>query len=225
MKFSETIKHPEDSYAFMRALTFIGGFLNAYSFFARGGAFVSFHTGNLVRIGLSIVLNDSVQFWNCFIPVVGGFIGVVIATIIRDRINRDELFNRAIIIIEIITLFIVGCIWTNSIDHIINFSLSLLAMFQLSSFRKSKNLVHNTTIMTGNLRTLAQLFTNMFLERNKNSVTEFIAYLITFLSFIFGVIIGGISSLAIDKVAIWICALILSLLLFCNKENFKLNYK
>jgi len=225
MKFSETIKHPEDSYAFMRALTFIGGFLNAYSFFARGGAFVSFHTGNLVKIGLSIVLNDSVQFWNCFIPVIGGFIGVITATIIRDKIYRDDLFNKAIILTEIITLFIVGCIWTNSIDNIINFFLSFLAMFQLSSFRKSKGIVHNTTIMTGNLRTLAQFFTNMFLERSKKSVAEFIAYLITFLSFLFGIIIGGISTLAMDKVAVWICVLILLLLLFCNKDNFKLNYK
>jgi uncharacterized membrane protein YoaK (UPF0700 family) len=219
MKFSETIKHPEDSYAFMRSLTFIGGFLNAYSYFTRGGAFVSFHTGNLVRIGLSIVLNDSVQLWNSLTPVIGGFIGVVTATIIRNKINRDDLFNKVIVLTEIITLFIIGCIWSNSIDHIINFTLSFITMFQLSSFRKSKNLAHNTTIMTGNLRTLAQLFTNMFLERNKNSVTEFIAYLITFLSFIFGVIAGGLSSLFIDKAAIWICVLIILLLLFCKLDK------
>ena len=212
--YGATIKHPEDSLAFMRSLTFIGGFLNAYSFFTRGGAFVSFHTGNLVRIGLAIVLNDNVQFWNSLTPVIGAFIGAVTATAIRNKINKDISFNKVIVLIEIVMLFIVGLIWSNSIDYIINFGLSFIAMFQLSCFRKAKNVAHNTTIMTGNLRTLSQLFTTMFFEKNKKSVIEFITYLITFLSFIFGVIIGGFSSLLIDKMSIWICALILLILFF-----------
>lgn len=214
MKCIDTIKHPEDSLVFMRSLTFIGGFLNAYSFFTRGGAFVSFHTGNLVRIGLSIVLNDNIQLWNSLTPVIGGFIGAVMATVIRNKIKDDNLFNRLIITIEILILSIIGFIWFDSIDYIINFVLSVIMMFQLSSFRKSNNITHNTTIMTGNLRTLAQLFTNMFFEKNKNSVTKFTTYLMTFLSFILGVVIGGISSLLIDKMAIWICAITLTLVSF-----------
>lgn len=216
--YGATIKHPEDSLAFMRGLTFIGGFLNAYSFFTRGGAFVSFHTGNLVRIGLAVVLNDNFQLWNSLTPVIGAFIGVVTATIIRNKITKDTLFNKAIVLTEIAVLFIIGFIGTNSIDYIINFTLSFIAMFQLSCFRKAKNVVHNTTIMTGNLRTLAQLFTNMFFERNKKNVMEFFTYLITFLSFIFGVIIGGFSSLRFEKMSIWICAAIL-LILFIKMDK------
>lgn len=211
---SGAIKHPEDSLAFMRSLTFIGGFLNAYSFFTRGGAFVSFHTGNLVRIGLAIVLSDKVQLWNSLTPVIGAFIGAVTATIIRNKITKDNLFNKVIVLTEIALMFIVGFIWTNSIDYIINFGLSFITMFQLTSFRKAKSIAHNTSIMTGNLRTLAQLFTNIFFERNKKSLTEFISYSITFFSFIFGVVIGGFSSLYIGKVSIWICSLILLLLWF-----------
>lgn len=216
--YSKAIKQPEDSLAFMRSLTFIGGFLNAYSFFTRGGAFVSFHTGNLVRIGLSIVMNDNVQLWNSLTPVIGAFIGAVTATIIRKKITKDISFNKIIVLTEIVMLLIVGFIWSSSIDYIINFGLSFIAMFQLSSFRKAKSIAHNTTIMTGNLRTLAQLFTTVFFERNKKSVNEFLTYLMTFLSFIFGVIIGGFSSLYIGKMSIWICALML-LILFLKMEK------
>lgn len=218
MKYDVTIRHPEDSLGFMRALTFIGGFLNAYSFFTRGGVFVTFHTGNLVRASLSIVFNERVQLFASIIPIIGGFIGVVIASILRNKITIDKLFAKTIILIEMISFFLIGLIWPSSLDSTVNFILSALAMFQLSSFRKSQNFVHNTTIMTGNLRTLAQLFTNMFFEKKRWAYLEFVRYLITFLSFPFGVIVGGIASVILGKIAIWICVIVL----FLNSRQ--LNY-
>ncbi len=218
--YSTTIKHPEDSLAFMRGLTFIGGFLNAYSFFTRGGVFVSFHTGNAVRIGLALALYDKVQFWSSFIPIIAAFIGGVTATIIRNKVTEDISFTKVIVLTEIAVLFAIGFIWTNSVDYIINFGLSFITTFQLSSFRKSKNIAHSTTIMTGNLRNLAQLFANMLLEINKKNAIEFINYLITFLSFIFGVTMGGFFSFRIGKMSIWVCAAIL-LILFLKMEKIK----
>ena len=48
----------DESLIFMGLLTFIGGFINAYAFFTRGQAFVSMHTGNMAKIGLSLYQND-----------------------------------------------------------------------------------------------------------------------------------------------------------------------
>lgn len=225
MKHNQTIQHPEDSFAFMRGLTFIGGFLNAYSYFTRGGVFVTFHTGNLVRVGLSIVEKDVIQLWNSFIPIISAFLGAVMAILLKNKITDEGDFHKKIILTEILSLFIIGFLWSDPLDRIVNFILSFIAMFQLSSFRKIKDKVHNTTIMTGNLRTTAQFLAGMLINRDRKSVIEFITYLFTFLSFLIGVVVGGISSLLVGNFAIWICVFILLVLYFnLNKRYERQNF-
>lgn len=219
MRHNEVIKNSQDSFSFMTSLTFVGGFLNAYSYFTRGGSFVTFHTGNLVRVGLSIVEKNAPQFWNSFIPIIAAFIGVVIATLLNSKITVKSNFYKKIILIEIVILFIIGFVWLDSLNNIVNFILSMTAMLQLSSFRKVKDTTHNTTIMTGNLRTLAQFFSNILINRDKKSIIEFSSYLITFLNFILGVIVGSILSLLAGKFAIWFCVFILLVLFFKLNEN------
>lgn len=218
MKLDGAIESPEESFAFIRSLTFIGGFLNAYSYFTRGGAFVTFHTGNLVRVGLSIVEKDINVFWNSFIPITAAFLGVIIASLLRHRTIEEAGFQRKVILTEIISLFIIGFIWTGSQNNGVNFVLSMIGMFQLSCFRKIKGTVHNTTIMTGNLRTLAQYFSDMLISRDRKSALEFLAYLLNFLSFVFGVVAGGILSLLVGNYAIWLCVLILLIFFIRFKE-------
>lgn len=220
MKFNGTIQHPEDSLAFMRCLTFIGGFLNAYSYFTRGGVFVTFHTGNLVRTGLSIVEKNPTQFWSSLTPIIAGFIGATIALLLKNKIVSENNFHKKIILIEIITLFTIGFMWSGVFNGVINFILSMLAMLQLSSFRKVKGIVHNSTIMTGNLRTTAQYFTLVLVNRDRKSISEFISYFINFLSFPLGVIVGGVLCIFVGNFAVWLCALIL-LILFLNLNNVK----
>lgn len=212
MKHEETIGHPEESYCFMRSLTFIGGFLNAYSYFTRGGAFVTFHTGNLVRTGLSIVEKDLVQFWSAFTPIIAGFLGAVVALLLKSKITEESYFYKRIIFVEIISFFIIGFIWSDSLHNIVNFALSFIAMVQLSSFRSIKGTTHNTTIMTGNLRTLAQYFSDFLIKRDREIGSELISYLLTFLSFPLGVVVGGALSLLVNQIAIWFCSLILLIL-------------
>lgn len=227
MKYNERIQNPEDSLIFMRSLTFIGGFLNAYSYYTRGGAFVSFHTGNFVRIGLSILERNSIKFWSSFIPIMAAFLGAIISSFLKYKITTESnLYFKRIILIEIIVFFIIGFIKSDSLNNVINFILSMIAMFQLTSFRRIKNISHNTTIMTGNIRTLAQLFSNWMIEKkNKKNLVEFISYFITFISFLVGVIAGGVISLTYNKFAIWLCVFILAVL-FLNlnkKEKMRLN--
>ena len=124
IKYNETI-HPEDSLAFVRSITFIGGFLNSYSYFTRGGAFTTFHTGNLVRTGLSIVERDPIAFWNSFTPIVAGFLGAATALGLKNRTTGDSIFYKKVIITEIIIFSIIGLVWSESFDNIVNFVLSM----------------------------------------------------------------------------------------------------
>ena len=206
-----------ESFRFMSILCFIGGFGNAYSYFTRGGAFVSFQTGNLTKVGISIFLQDPEMFWSCFIPIIGGVLGAVIAHIIKYLLSTKQIayWQRLVVVLEFVAFLIIGLIESNPLaDKWVNFSLSCIMMFQLSNFRKLNGSVHNTTIMTGNLRTLGQHFGEMLTEHIKASAITFLKYFIIMLIYPLGVFVGSYLSVNLGIQSIWICGVLLAYIYF-----------
>ncbi len=214
----KTYSDMEDSAAIMRCLTFVGGYLNAYCYFTRGGAFGTFHTGNLVRTGLAIVEMDMSRFLSAVIPILGAIIGGLLANALKFVVTDKLTYQRRVIVLQLLTFLFVGFLRSEATDNEVNFVVPMVSMFQLSSFRQVKGRGHNTTIMTGNLRTLTQLFFDMIAKRNSESREEFFAYFITFFSFVIGVISGGFISLAIGESAIWFCVFIMTTVLYISRK-------
>ncbi|HHX04370.1 MAG TPA: DUF1275 domain-containing protein [Tissierellia bacterium] len=208
----------EDSIAIIRGITFVGGFLNAYCFFTRGGAFGTFHTGNIVRAGVSLVQWDWSGFWAAFLPIIGAFIGALLANTVRLSAPVDLTFQRRVIFAQLLTFLVIGFLSSDATNGVVNFVVPMVSMFQLSSFRKVKDRVHNSTIMTGNLRTLGQLFFAMIHERTSKSQADFLSYFLTFNAFFIGVVAGGLISVQIGKIAIWVCALVMLMILIISRN-------
>lgn len=213
----------EERLIFMGILTFVGGFLNAYAFFVRGGAFVSLHTGNMVKVGISIYEKDSMLFYSAIVPIIGCLIGAIIAQLLKNFLKEKksiEIF-KFLIIFEAILLFLVGIVPTTFSNNIVNFVLSIVTTFQLSNFRKYRGAVHNTTIMTGNLRTLGGYIGDILIKKDSKSVKIFFKYLLLISLFPIGATIGGIFSSALNTYSVWICSLVLMFLLFLLKKSEK----
>lgn len=83
----------EERLIFMGILTFVGGFLNAYAFFVRGGAFVSLHTGNMVKVGISIYEKDSILFYSAIVPIIGCLIGAIIAQLLKNFLKEKKVLK------------------------------------------------------------------------------------------------------------------------------------
>lgn len=212
----------DESLIFMGLLTFIGGFINAYAFFTRGQAFVSMHTGNMAKIGLSLYQNDFNMLISSIVPITGCLLGAILAQLLKFSLKEYEVpkLQKALLFVELIVLLGVGFISTSFSNNAVNFLLSVITTFQLSNFRKYNGNVHNSTIATGNLRSLGAHIGDIFIKKDSASFKVASKYFILVFSFPVGIFFGGVLSTLCGIYAIWFCCIIL-LFLACliNFEN------
>lgn len=212
----------DESLIFMGLLTFIGGFINAYAFFTRGQAFVSMHTGNMAKIGLSLYQNDFNMLISSIVPITGCLLGAILAQLLKFSLKEYEVpkLQKALLFVELIVLLGVGFISTSFSNNAVNFLLSVITTFQLSNFRKYNGNVHNSTIATGNLRSLGAHIGDIFIKKDSASFKVASKYFILVFSFPVGIFFGGVLSTLCGIYAIWFCCIIL-LFLVCliNFEN------
>ena len=86
--------------------------------------------------------------------------------------------------------------------------------YQLCLFRSCLGIPFNTTICTGNIRTVGQLFFTALDQENKASIKKLITFTSLTFSFAIGSIPGTLISLAVNIKAVWICSFILILQAF-----------
>lgn len=218
----KTVIKVEERFFFMVLLTFIGGFSNAYSYFTRGGAFVSFHTGNITKVGLSAVLLDSAMFWSAFIPIVGAFLGAIFAQLVKLRLSRRStpFWQCSALAIELAVFLIVGFVPKSWFNDGVNFVLSFVMMFQLSNFRSIEGSVHNTTIETGNLRSLGQHCGDLIWKRDLQSLKKSVRYFVAVAAFPVGALVGGVLCQWTGIYAIWACCMVLGFLLYRLRKSY-----
>jgi uncharacterized membrane protein YoaK (UPF0700 family) len=97
-----------DSFALGTILSFAGGFLDAYTYIARGGVFANAQTGNIVLLGLHAAKGNWREAFYYVFPILAFISGIHIAELIRDRLKgrMKGLFHwrQIILCVEIGTL-------------------------------------------------------------------------------------------------------------------------
>ncbi len=203
----------EETLLFMGAMTLLGGFINAYSFFERGQAFVSMHTGNMAKMGLSLYLRDKSMFLAALLPICGSVLGAAAYQIIRYRMREKPplLLKKGSILVELVMLTAVSFAPKTISDNLVNWALSVATGFQLSTFRTYAGAAHNTTICTGNLRTLGQKIGDLICLRNRESAKKAGQYFCLLFSFPLGAFLGGFACQLLHAHALILGAFLLAL--------------
>ena len=94
--------------------------------------------------------------------------------------------------------------------------------YQLYLFRKCLDISHNTTICTGNIRTVGELLFDALEKRSLDSIKKLLIFVFLTFSFALGTIPGTLISLSISTKAVWVCSFILlGQALWMNKYNLK----
>jgi len=171
---------------FLSGVTFLGGFLDAYTYITRGGVFANNHTANMAKLGITLGNADWVGALNCAIPIAACVLGAALSEWLRCRRGEDRDWRKAALLAECCALMAVGFLPRSVPAWIVNTALSGITGFQLCLFRKSKWGAHNTTICTGNLRTLGQFAFSAVHERSPDARTRFIQYGLLVFSFVLG---------------------------------------
>ena len=77
-------------------LTLAGGYLDAYTYFERGGVFANAQTGNIVKLGIALAngVRDTYLF---FLLPIGAFaLDLATALAIRDQLERRDIRLRRV---------------------------------------------------------------------------------------------------------------------------------
>ena len=210
----------QETLLFISILTAVGGYLNAYSFYTHG-SFTSLHTGNMAKMGISVFQGQWSEALMVLIPISGNIVGAFLAELLRRSCTTRHplIWQKVSISSEIIALFIIGFLPVSLPNILINWFLSVNAGFQLSNFRSCEGTVHNTTICTGNLRTVGQYLCTAVITREKSAVTKLFRYAAAVFSFPIGAGLGGIATLKLGGYASWICCIGLAIILYLIQHS------
>ena len=124
----------QETLLFISILTAVGGYLNAYSFYTMVHL-LHYILGIWQKWGYQS-FKDRGQALMVLIPISGNIVGAFLAELLRRSCTTRASFDMAKVSIssEIIALFIIGFLPVSLPNILINWFLSVNAVFQLSNF-------------------------------------------------------------------------------------------
>lgn len=174
-------------------LTLAGGYLDAYTYSARGKVFANAQTGNIVKLGISAANRDFVRCGELMLPIIAFTVGVLLAMMIETYMKRKNIpfIRRSVLIIEITVLLASMFLPQDAYGNMIaNSMISLICAMQMETFKMFIGQPITTTVSTGNLRKLVEFMYQGILENNKEKRETAVIYLIIVLAFIAGALAG-----------------------------------
>jgi len=209
---AEIKKTPWDRLIFMVLLTFVGGYMNAYTYVTRNKVFSNMHTSNMSKLGIFLARGEWENALFAFLPILFCILGVCIGEYIRklsSKKNDGGDWRKTALLIEGLAFIVLGFVPLSVPDRIVTLSVSLLTGFQLSLFRQHAGTAHNTTICTGNIRNVGQLAFEAVDKGTPEAVDKFFRFSGLTFSFAVGSFVGALITDMLSIKSVWVCSIIL----------------
>ena len=193
-------------------ITFVGGYMNGYTYITRNNILANMHTANMSKLGINIALGEWLEALHYFIPIVTCILGAAFSKLIETiliNFNFKGDWRKFALILEGIALFLIGLIPSSFPDIIVTNLVSFLMGYQLCLFRNCLGVPFNTTICTGNIRTVGLFLFGALDKESTDSFKKLITFTILTFSFTAGTIPGTLISLALSIKSVWVCSFIL----------------
>ena len=187
-------------------LTVVGGFLDAYTYFERGGVFANAQTGNIVKLGIALANGARERYLFYLAPICTFVLGLMVALGIKEILERHEirLVRRSILLAEMVGLAIVSFIplgeeW----DKVANCIVSFVAAMQYETFTTFRGEAIVTTMSTGNLRKFVDALFMGVVRRDTVRLKRAGLYLSIIAAFTFGAFLGTRACDMMGRAAVW----------------------
>ena len=172
-----------DSFRIGAILAAVGGFLDAYTYLARGQVFANAQTGNIVLLGVHLSEGDFKKALSYLVPILAFVAGVFVDEWIKHRLEGKLALHwrQTVLLIEILALVVVIFLPLGKTDAFANALVSFICAMQVQSFRKFHGMPYATTMCTGNLRSGTDHLVKYF--QTKTLPAEKKVFIITALSY------------------------------------------
>ena len=202
-------------------LALSGGFMDAYSYLARGHVFANAQTGNMLLFGVNLASGQFQNALHYLCPVLAFGFGIFLAEFIHFQKIQKVHWRQLILLVEIIILF--GVAFISFEQNLLANSLTSFACgLQVQSFRKIHGKGYATTMCIGNLRTGTHELCNFLCTKKVQHLQSGLLYYLIILSFILGAILGNFCIQSFSLKAIWISVALLIVafvLMFIDREE------
>jgi len=189
-------------------LTVAGGYLDAYTYFVRGGVFANAQTANVVKFGIAAAELDISRCLFYLWPILAFAAGVMLSLWIEDR--STEYPRRIVLAVEILFMVIIAFLpVSETLNIIANIMVSFLCAMQMQTFQIFQKQGIATTVATGNLRKAVECLYRAIRENDRTQLKISMAFFSIILLFITGVILGTLFSKILSVRSILIPAVLL----------------
>lgn len=150
-------------------VTFISGFVNAYTFHTQGGRFAGAQTGNVIMMTVKLAEGDVQAVGSYLLPLLVFMLGQVVAYFARQWAKKKGLRWHAFGSQLLLVLLLFTAIISPAPAIGSNTTIALLALFSsllLDNFRRVRGLAYANVMMTGNVKNASQLLVAGLLEKN-----------------------------------------------------------
>lgn len=213
MERNPTIKNYELQEIAM-GLTFVGGFMDAYTFIQRGGVMAAGQTGNVIFIMSDLVDGHWGNVFIKLMTMLSFMVGISVTNVMNYKLQPTKLHWRVIpLVLEIIVCIVVGFIPSSASNLLVTPPLAFVMAMQISAFTHIDGRTYNSTFTTGNILNMVNGFTRGIVANSSDDMSKGVTYTKIVVSFV----VGALASALIQKVvairSIWIAAVILGLIL------------
>ena len=205
-----------EAYSLGALLTVGGGFLDAYTYFTRGGVFSNAQTGNLVLLAIRLAEGDLSALPHYLPPILAFALGVVAAELVRDRFRASHALHwrQAVVALEALILLATAFLPQGPWDAAVNAAVSFVCAMQVEAFRKIRGNALATTMCTGNLRSGTELLYHGLRDRDPAALRRSLQYYGIILCFLAGGALGvWATGLLAERAILLCCALLLVIFL------------
>ena len=205
-----------EAYSLGALLTVGGGFLDAYTYFTRGGVFSNAQTGNLVLLAIRLAEGDLTALPRYLPPILAFALGVVAAELVRDRYRASHALHwrQAVVALEALILLATAFLPQDRWDAAVNAAVSFVCAMQVEAFRKIRGNALATTMCTGNLRSGTELLYHGLRDRDPAALRRSLQYYGIILCFLAGGALGvWATDLLAERAILLCCALLLVIFL------------
>jgi uncharacterized membrane protein YoaK (UPF0700 family) len=208
---------------FALLLTLTNGFMDAHTFFVRGGVFANVQTGNVIFFAIDVseakVSAAMAHFW----PILAFLVGVSVAAYIKSgRVERFLPYPlRWTMAVQVVTLAVIGFVPVSVAHSYVTVPIAFLAAIQMGLFRNIGDVAYLPVATTGNLMRFVETGYDGLVEKKAVSRRACGIYGTLILAFAGGALIGAFASRAWGGHAIWLAAgiLAITLVLFIVDER------
>jgi uncharacterized membrane protein YoaK (UPF0700 family) len=197
---------------FALLLTLANGFLDSYTYLARGGVFANVQTGNVIFFALDLSEGKLSAALAHVWPILAFIAGVTVAAHIKSGRLDDMLGHplRWIMGVQSVALAVIAFVPASVPHSYVTVPISFLAAIQIGLFRSVGDLAYLPVATTGNLMRLVESGYAGFVDKADGQIKAFWIYGALILTFAAGAVIGAFATRALHVHAILLSAVFLA---------------